>query len=166
MFAFQMLVSEREGELSSLKGELDVLEKEEGDRQASMADLRHERDKHTTSLKDDEDKENCPRATSEEELLSVNRRELECESAALGEKLEQMTPNMAAIEEYRRKEEQHRDRLKELDQVTSDRDDARNKFDELRKERLDRFMKGFSTITNKLKEMYQVCVCVCVCVCV
>ncbi len=52
MFAFQMLVSEREEELPSLKGELDVLEKEEGERQASMVDLHHERDKHTTSLKD------------------------------------------------------------------------------------------------------------------
>ena len=103
----------------------------------------------------DEDNENSTEM-DEEHLLALDRRELECEIAALGEKLEQMTPNMAAIEEYRRKEEQHKERLRELDQVTGERDDARNKFDELRKDRLDRFMKGFSAITNKLKEMYQV----------
>ena len=101
------------------------------------------------------DKENCP-AMEDEDLLALDRRELELEIAGLAEKLEQMTPNMAAIEEYRRKEEQHRDKLQELDQVTSDRDEARNRFDDLRKDRLDRFMKGFSIITNKLKEMYQV----------
>lgn len=48
----QALVVERETELSDLKRQLDVLEKEEGEVQASMVDLRHERDKHTTSLKD------------------------------------------------------------------------------------------------------------------
>ena len=45
-------MTEREAELSALKGQLDVLEKEEGEVQGSMVDLRHERDKHATSLKD------------------------------------------------------------------------------------------------------------------
>ena len=68
-----------------------------------------------------------------------------------------MTPNMAAIEEYRRKEELHQARLEELDSVTGERDEARRSYEGLRKERLDKFMGGFSVITNKLKEMYQVC---------
>jgi len=46
------VVKEKEAELAALKGELEELEKEEGERQASMVDLRHERDKHATSLKD------------------------------------------------------------------------------------------------------------------
>ena len=53
-------------------------------------------------------------------------------------------------------EELHQARLKELDQMTSERDTARAEFETMRKQRLDEFMAGFSTITNKLKEMYQV----------
>jgi chromosome segregation ATPase len=53
-------------------------------------------------------------------------------------------------------EELHEARLKELDQMTSERDTARAEFETMRKQRLDEFMAGFSTITNKLKEMYQV----------
>ena len=54
-------------------------------------------------------------------------------------------------------EELHSARLAELDSITGERDDARKRFEELRKQRLDQFMTGFSTITYKLKEMYQVC---------
>lgn len=41
-----------EKELSKLKGELETLEKEEGEVQTAMVDLRHERDKHASKLKD------------------------------------------------------------------------------------------------------------------
>ena len=82
------------------------------------------------------------------------------EIKALDKRLEQMTPNMAAIQEYKRKEELHARRLRELDEVTGERDSARRDYEGMRKERLDKFMAGFSIITNKLKEMYQVCVCV------
>ena len=78
--------------------------------------------------------------------------------AALEERLGQMTPNMAAIEEFKRKERVHQERMAELDLVTGQRDQARVDFEAMRKQRLDKFMAGFSTITNKLKEMYQVSV--------
>ena len=67
-----------------------------------------------------------------------------------------MTPNMAAIEEYRRKEEVYLQRLGELNALTAERDATRKDFDDLRKQRLDEFMAGFGVITSKLKEMYQV----------
>ena len=72
-----------------------------------------------------------------------------------------MQPNMSAITEYKQKEEQYLQRVKELDEATSSRDAARKEFDDLRKQRLDCFMAGFSVITTKLKEMYQVCLSVC-----
>ena len=72
-------------------------------------------------------------------------------------------------------EELHNERLAELDAITAERDEGRMRFEELRKQRLDQFMTGFSTITYKLKEMYQVwlspytceglCVCGCECEC-
>lgn len=54
------------------------------------------------------------------------------------------------------KDEAHQARLKELDDITTERDGARTMFEDMRKQRLDEFMAGFSTITSKLKEMYQV----------
>ena len=40
--------------------------------------------------------------------------------------------------------------------MTGARDKCRGEFEDMRKQRLDEFMSGFSVITNKLKEMYQV----------
>jgi len=54
-------------------------------------------------------------------------------------------------------DEAHQARLRELDAITVERDARRSEFESFRKQRLDEFMAGFSTITNKLKEMYQVC---------
>lgn len=53
-------------------------------------------------------------------------------------------------------EEAYLARVKELDEVTSDRDHKRKEHEAMRKQRLDEFMAGFSVITTKLKEMYQV----------
>ena len=74
----------------------------------------------------------------------------------LEERLQQMAPNMAAIDEYKRKEAVYLERLEELNTITVERDEARQEFDRLRKQRLDEFMAGFGVITGKLKEMYQV----------
>lgn len=53
-------------------------------------------------------------------------------------------------------EETYLTRVKELDEVTSERDQKRREHEAMRKQRLDEFMAGFSVITTKLKEMYQV----------
>lgn len=42
-----------------------------------------------------------------------------------------------------------------MDRITECRDQQKQMFEDLRKQRLDEFMCGFSVITNKLKEMYQ-----------
>ena len=54
------------------------------------------------------------------------------------------------------KEEAYIARVKELEDVTEARNEKRKEYDDLRKQRLDNFMKGFGIITSKLKEMYQV----------
>merc|ERR1712168_1184222 len=46
-------------------------------------------------------------------------------------------------------------RVAELDEITSKRDEQRKFHEDLRKQRLNEFMQGFSIISNKLKEMYQ-----------
>ena len=109
----------------------------------------------------------------------------------LEETLKQMSPNMAAIEEFKIKvrvndnggifwvffqsnfylrfgfnysqlmpffpqEALHNERLEELMFVTNERDQARGEYEGLRTKRLDEFMAGFTVISVKLKEMYQV----------
>eukprot|EP00578_Thalassiosira_sp_NH16_P013877 CAMPEP_0181124522 /NCGR_PEP_ID=MMETSP1071-20121207/26531_1 /TAXON_ID=35127 /ORGANISM="Thalassiosira sp., Strain NH16" /LENGTH=1385 /DNA_ID=CAMNT_0023209843 /DNA_START=14 /DNA_END=4171 /DNA_ORIENTATION=- len=63
--------------------------------------------------------------------------------------------NMGAISEYRKKEADYLSRVSDLDQITSERNEARKEHEELRRLRLEKFMDGFSQITLKLKEMYQ-----------
>lgn len=47
-------------------------------------------------------------------------------------------------------------RAKDLEDTTNERDAQKQKYDGLRKQRLDEFMAGFNAISLKLKEMYQV----------
>ncbi|KAL7542434.1 hypothetical protein ACHAXR_011785 [Thalassiosira sp. AJA248-18] len=63
--------------------------------------------------------------------------------------------NMGAIVEYRKKESDYLSRVSDLDQITSERNEARKEHEDLRRLRLEKFMDGFSHITLKLKEMYQ-----------
>lgn len=47
-------------------------------------------------------------------------------------------------------------RAQDLEEVTNLRDQQKQKYDDLRKQRLDEFMTGFNLVSLKLKEMYQV----------
>lgn len=46
-------------------------------------------------------------------------------------------------------------RVAELDEITTQRDNFKRSCEDLRKQRLNEFMAGFNIITNKLKENYQ-----------
>jgi structural maintenance of chromosome 4 len=67
-----------------------------------------------------------------------------------------MKPNLSALAEYRQKLEIYLQRAKDVEEITAKRDSARQLYDDLRKRRLDEFMDGFTAISQKLKEMYQV----------
>lgn len=51
--------------------------------------------------------------------------------------------------------QQHDQRTREFDEITDKRNECRQWHDNVRKNRLNEFMAGFSIITDKLKEMYQ-----------
>jgi structural maintenance of chromosome 4 len=87
------------------------------------------------------------------DVLAID--DLKYEMAMLEEAISKMDPNMSAIAEYRKKNEEYRDRQKDLDDLNVEREKVRGDHDALRKRRLDEFMNGFSVITMKLKEMYQ-----------
>jgi structural maintenance of chromosome 4 len=71
------------------------------------------------------------------------------------DQLKNSKPTLSVIQQYAAMERDYTARAAELAAATAARDGARAEFDGLRKRRLDAFMAGFTTITLKLKEMYQ-----------
>jgi hypothetical protein len=74
------------------------------------------------------------------------------------EKLQKAKPNLGVLKEYKKREEEWTRRAQEAEDTTKQRDAQKQHYDQLRKQRLDEFMAGFTAISFKLKEMYQVCV--------
>ncbi|NXS50342.1 SMC4 protein, partial [Balaeniceps rex] len=93
---------------------------------------------------------------SDEELEAIKDPDVITNQIALLEaQCHEMKPNLGAIAEYKKKEELYLKRVAELDDITNERDNFRQAFEDLRKQRLNEFMAGFNVITNKLKENYQ-----------
>ena len=92
---------------------------------------------------------------SEDELRAMRKDTIHGKMALLEEKLEQGSANMSVLAEYRKREAEFLARAKDLESTTQERDAAKQRYDDLRKQRLENFMAGFSIISSKLKEMYQ-----------
>ena len=92
---------------------------------------------------------------SPEALARHTVKNIKYEITMLEETMQRMNPNMAAIAEWRRKDAEFKVKQEELDLATERRDKVRAAHDALRKQRLDEFMAGFSVISMRLKEMYQ-----------
>ncbi|KAK3932165.1 Structural maintenance of chromosomes protein 4 [Frankliniella fusca] len=90
-----------------------------------------------------------------EELDELDADNLQYEVARLEGIITKNKPNMGVIEEYNRKEAQYLQRVSELEAITAKRNEIRSHHDEARKKRMSEFLAGFTTITGKLKEMYQ-----------
>ena len=92
-----------------------------------------------------------------ETLESADKEQIKYDIAVLEEERDRLKKicNLDTIRQYREKESEYQDRLKELEQATDVRNTCREKLEDLRKKRLDEFMAGFARITLKLKEMYQ-----------
>ena len=71
------------------------------------------------------------------------------------EKLKNAKPDLSVLKEYKRRAEEYMNRANDLEKITNERDAQKQKYDGLRKQRLDEFMAGFNLISLKLKEMYQ-----------
>ncbi|KFP74712.1 Structural maintenance of chromosomes protein 4, partial [Acanthisitta chloris] len=104
---------------------------------------------------DDKPPEELP-VLSEEELEALKDPDVITKRIALLEAQQHtMKPNLGAIAEFRKQEELYLKHVAELDNITSERDNFRQAFENVRKQRLNEFMAGFNVITNKLKENYQ-----------
>lgn len=88
-------------------------------------------------------------------LDDADKDQLKRAIAKLEEELAANPPNMSAIENFNQLQRKFMVRVSELEEITEQRDLLCNNFDELRKQRLDEFMCGFTKIRLKLKEIYR-----------
>ncbi|KAJ2976361.1 hypothetical protein NUW58_g8105 [Xylaria curta] len=102
----------------------------------------------------EEQPEEFPRFT-EDELKDMSKEALKAEIAALEEKTQNVNVDVSVLAEYRRRVEEHSARSSDLATAVQQRDTAKKRCDDLRRLRLEGFMEGFSTISLRLKEMYQ-----------
>lgn len=103
--------------LRQLKEEMESVEGDEAELQGQMVDLKHELEKYSAKLRENQAKikhfnneikkldlgEGGGVEIGEAELEVLDKQTVEYEITMLEERLKQMTPNMAAIEEYKRK---------------------------------------------------------------
>ncbi|KAJ9061559.1 Structural maintenance of chromosomes protein 4 [Entomophthora muscae] len=149
-----------------LKNQIDDSTRSLGDSRKHLNHWQAELDKLTLQpLADEEFEEDKMEVDGEEaiglvelgphELDEINAAQMEEEIAMTESKLKSSAPNLGVLSEYRVKLRDFRIRQKELDDATALRDEIKSHYDALRQERLSKFMEGFSTISYKLKEMYQ-----------
>ena len=92
---------------------------------------------------------------TEDELEDMDKDSLKGEIAILEEKTQNVNVELGVLAEYRRRVEEHTARNSDLQTAVAQRDTAKRRCDDLRKLRLEGFMIGFSMISLRLKEMYQ-----------
>jgi structural maintenance of chromosome 4 len=92
---------------------------------------------------------------TKDELADMSKETLKSEIAALEEKTQNLNVDLAVLAEYRQRVEEHASRNADLQSAVAQRDSVKKRCDDLRRLRLEGFMEGFSTISLRLKEMYQ-----------
>ncbi|KAI8921838.1 RecF/RecN/SMC [Powellomyces hirtus] len=92
---------------------------------------------------------------TDEDVEALDKSAIEKEISVLQAKLDEGTPNLSVLAEYKQKLDAYLARAKDLDEMTMTRDQAKKQLDDLRTTRLAEFMEGFTMISQKLKEMYQ-----------
>lgn len=91
---------------------------------------------------------------TEEELEEESLEDMQYKQTLLEEQLKKK-PNLGLIKEFTDKRLVYLDRVRVLEDITSKRNEMRDKYEEVRKRRYTEFMEGFHIITRKLKEMYR-----------
>lgn len=92
---------------------------------------------------------------TEEQLATHKLQDLQYKISVLEEDLKNRRPNLNVIDEYFQKRSVYLDRVEVLTEITNKRNEMRQVYEDVKKKRYIEFMNGFSTISKKLKEMYQ-----------
>ncbi|ORY11980.1 RecF/RecN/SMC [Clohesyomyces aquaticus] len=107
-----------------------------------------------SDLGDNQESAGLPTYTKDE-LQDMDKNTLQEEIASLEKKNENTNVDLSVLAEYRKRVEEHAARSLDLAEAVTKRDAAKKRCDDLRRLRLEGFMEGFSTISLRLKEMYQ-----------
>ncbi|KAK5630360.1 hypothetical protein RRF57_006075 [Xylaria bambusicola] len=126
----------------------------DGEEQENGAEQDEDRDQEKPKSTPAGQPEEFPQFTKDE-LRDMSKEALKAEIAALEEKTQNVSVDVSVLAEYRRRVEEHSARSSDLASAVSQRDAAKKRCDDLRRLRLEGFMEGFSTISLRLKEMYQ-----------
>ncbi|KAL8735529.1 MAG: hypothetical protein Q9166_000697 [cf. Caloplaca sp. 2 TL-2023] len=108
----------------------------------------------TSDLDGEQAVEELPQYTKDE-LADMDKDSLKGEIAVLEEKTQNNNVDLGVLAEYRRRVEEYTARFGDLQSAVTARDAAKKRCDDLRRLRLEGFMQGFSLISLRLKEMYQ-----------
>ena len=92
---------------------------------------------------------------SEKELSGFKLKALNQELEHVKSHFSGKQPNLGVLKEYKSKMDVYRERSQSVENATANRDQMSQDYENLRKERLDKFTTGFKAISQKLKEMYQ-----------
>jgi structural maintenance of chromosome 4 len=131
-----------------------VLEKNQGQLKYWNEKLSKLALQNVSDLGEEIDAQDLPSYTKDE-LADMSEGTLKSEIAALEEKTQNVNVDLGVLAEYRRRVEEYVARNADLQTAVSQRDTAKKRCDDLRRLRLEGFMEGFSTISLRLKEMYQ-----------
>lgn len=116
-------------------------------------------DNQNTGKIQSEMEENELEEYADHELDTFDKESLRYTVKQLETQISKSRPNLGILQEYRAKMAEYHKKSQDLKQSTEKRDSIKQQFDDLRKKRLEEFMHGFTKISQKLKEMYQVCTC-------
>ncbi|KAL8950235.1 MAG: hypothetical protein Q9222_003724 [Ikaeria aurantiellina] len=108
----------------------------------------------TSDLDGEQAVEELPQYTRDE-LADMDKDSLKAEIAVLEEQTQNNNVDLGVLAEYRRRAEEYTARFSDLQSAVTGRDAAKKRCDDLRRLRLEGFMQGFSLISLRLKEMYQ-----------
>jgi len=149
-----VFIQEVEEHVDNMEVEEQVVVSKDGGKKNSSVIDGNKKSSGSDSKKKSQKKLDSIRAP-EESLENVDVDSVQYEIKILDSELQSMKPNLASIKEYAEKYKVYMSRYAELEKITEQRNSCQKEFDELRKKRLDEFMKGFSAITMKLKEIYR-----------
>jgi len=171
-------LEEKKEELQALKGQLDTLTSKLNETRGVEVEMRNKLEENQKILVDnqkrlrywqeklgkltlqnfsDEGEERDPESVPElsrDELEDLDKEDLKAAIATLEERTSQHV-ELSVLAEYRRRVHEHASRLEDLNTALTARDTAKKRTDDLRRLRLEGFMEGFSLISMRLKEMYQ-----------
>ncbi|XP_026667538.1 structural maintenance of chromosomes protein 4 isoform X2 [Ceratina calcarata] len=168
-------LSERDEAMSSFKEELNGLQTRENKLKAIKIDLDQKLKEHKSIMK--ELKHTIPELTkriagmklqvipgknteelknfTEDELSMLDANALVANLQKTKKRLPAEVPNMQVIEEYKEKDALYLQRAADVEKMTVERNRMREIYETARRRRIQEFLAGFTIITDKLKEMYQ-----------